>query len=996
MKTLYLARLIVLFLALGILSPNLSGQILINEYSVSNLTGFLDNYGSNEDWIELYNVGTSTINLTGFSLSDNPSQPLKWQFPAGVSLAAGGFLKIWASGRNEVTGGHYHTNFRLTQTKDEPEVIVFSNPFSSILDQVQLEITQKDHSRGRTVNGSSSWSIFTNPTPGASNNNATAYSSYSEKPQMSQPAGFYTDAISIEISANEPNTQIHYTLDGSEPILSSPVYNFPIPITQTTIVKARTISSDPMVLPGLIEFNTYFINDAHTTAILSTSSAQLDDLLNGNQSLKPFGTLEYFNKFGIRTTIGYGEFNEHGQDSWVHPQRSIDYISRDECGYNYAIRDTIISVTKRNEFQRIILRAAGDDNYPGIDTSALLRDYFVENTACKANMKLDVRKGEKGLLYVNGQYWGVYGYREKVNDHDFTQYYYNQGKYDIYFLMLWGGSWAEYGGPAAWSDWNSLHDFAKNNDMSIQENFEYVKARLDYTSLVDYILINSFVVCSDWINWNVGWWRGTNPEGDHLKWGYTLWDEDATFNHYINYTGVPGTLPTVSPCFPEGLTNDPEQHIVLLNKLRNNAEFNQYYITRYLDLYNTVFRPERMIAYLDTIETIMKPEMPRHIQRWGGSMDEWLTNVQKIRNFVTTRWNYLPTGLKACYNLNGPYEFSVDAEPAAMGHVQLNSLTLNSFPWQGSYFGGVDTKLSAIPNDINYEFDYWELSNHTALPNDTSSEITINLTTWENVVAHFKPKVYADSLVINEINYNSADDFNTEDWIEFYNPHPYQLNISNWVFKDEDDQHSFVFPEGTLIDPAGYLVLCRDTALFKPLFPEATNFIGNMDFGLSGGGELIRLYNESGALVDTVHYLDESPWPTEPDGNGPTLELIAPHLDNSLAENWMASPLHGTPGAMNSLMVGMPKLATRVKPQIKLMIYPNPVSDYAIIELNTRAYFKSAKVEIFNLFGEKVREVDEFNTNSIKINCKNLTSGIYSVRLLSDENQYARGKMIVK
>ncbi len=996
MKNIYSARLIAFLITFLSFSFGSSGQVVINEYSVSNISYMLDNYGNNEDWIELYNAGTTTASLTDFSLSDKISEPLKWQFPAGVSLAAGGFIKVWASGRNEVSSGHYHANFKLTQTKDEPENIVFSNPFGAILDQVELEITQKNHSRGRTINGGVNWAIFTNPTAGSSNNNATAYLSYSAKPQMSLPAGFYAEPITLEITTNEPISQIHFTIDGSEPTGASPVYNFPITISQTTIVNARAISSDPSVLPGLIEFNTYFINDVHTTAIISASAAQLDDLLNGNQSLRPFGTFEYFNKFGERTTIGYGEFNEHGQDSWVHPQRSIDYISRDECGYNYAIRDTIISLTERDEFQRIILRAAGDDNYPGIDTAALLRDIFVQNTACKAGMKLDVRKGQKGLLYVNGIYWGVYGYREKVNDHDFTQFYYNQGKYDIYYLMLWGGSWAEYGGQAAWNDWNTLHDFAKFNDMSNQENFEYVKERLDYTSLIDYILINSFVVCSDWINWNVGWWRGTNPEGGHQKWGYVLWDEDATFNHYINYTGVPGTSPYVSPCFPEGLTNDPEQHILLLNKLRNNAEFNQYYISRYIDLYNTAFRPERMIGYLDTIAGLMEPEMPRHIQRWGGNMQEWQNNVHKIRNFVTTRWNYLPTGLKDCYDLNGPYEFSLNVEPSGMGKIQLNSLELSAFPWQGSYFGGVDTKLTAIPADINYEFDYWEVTNNAVSPNLTSPEITMNLTTWDNVVAHFKPKLYTDSLVINEIMYNPADDFNTDDWVEFYNPMQNDLDISNWVFKDEDDEHVFAFPEGTIIPTAGYLVLCKDSELFSGLFPEVTNFVGDMSFGLSGSGELIRLYDETGALVDTVYYLDDEPWPNEPDGEGPTLELVAPHLDNALAQNWMASPLQGTPGAMNSMMVGIKQNEVKQKSVLKLMVYPNPVTNNAIISLSSREQVSQGQLQIFDMFGSKVMEINDLNTNSIKIDCKNLSSGVYSLRLNFNTDQSIRGKMVVR
>jgi len=169
-----------------------------------------------------------------------------------------------------------------------------------------------------------------------------------------------------------------------------------------------------------------------------------------------------------------------------------------------------------------------------------------------------------------------------------------------------------------------------------------------------------------------------------------------------------------------------------------------------------------------------------------------------------------------------------------------------------------------------------------------------------------------------------------------------------------------------------------------------------MSFGLSGSGELIRLYDKTGALVDTVYYLDESPWPTEPDGDGPSLELIAPHLDNGYGENWMASPLHGTPGAMNSMMVGVSENENKTNHPIKLMIYPNPVTSEAIVELNTRENFKNAQIEVFNIYGSKIIEINDLNTNSIQFDCENLPSGIYSVRLIFNENQSLWGKMVVK
>jgi hypothetical protein len=128
-------------------------QVVINEYSVSNRNTVLDNYGEHEDWIELYNTGASSADIGGYHLSDKPDNPLQWAIPAGVTIPSHGHLIIWASGRNVSGGGSYHTNFRLTQTKANPDWIVFSDPAGVILEQIPLENTQSDHSRGRTISG---------------------------------------------------------------------------------------------------------------------------------------------------------------------------------------------------------------------------------------------------------------------------------------------------------------------------------------------------------------------------------------------------------------------------------------------------------------------------------------------------------------------------------------------------------------------------------------------------------------------------------------------------------------------------------------------------------------------------------------------------------------------------------------------------------------------------------------------------------------------------
>ena len=156
-------------------------------------------------------------------------------------------------------------------------------------------------------------------------------------------------------------------------------------------------------------------------------------------------------------------------------------------------------------------------------------------------------------------------------------------------------------------------------------------------------------------------------------------------------------------------------------------------------------------------------------------------------------------------------------------------------------------------------------------------------------------------IVINEINYNSTDNFDSDDWVEIYNNSNDTIDIGSWLLKDEDDDHIFTAPSNIKILPEQYIIFCKDTIKFTELFPDVESYYGNLGFGLSGGSDLVRLFDNTGSLVDTVRYDDYDPCPLSADGNGPTLELKHPTLDNALWESWSASEGYGTPGAQNSV-----------------------------------------------------------------------------------------------
>jgi len=106
-----------------LLSPGLvlaQGTLVISEFVAANTSGaplseseLLDEDGESSDWIEIWNPSSEAVNLEGWFLTDDPDELTKWEFPA-VEVAAGGFLVVFASGKNERDpAGALHTNFAL-------------------------------------------------------------------------------------------------------------------------------------------------------------------------------------------------------------------------------------------------------------------------------------------------------------------------------------------------------------------------------------------------------------------------------------------------------------------------------------------------------------------------------------------------------------------------------------------------------------------------------------------------------------------------------------------------------------------------------------------------------------------------------------------------------------------------------------------------------------------------------------------------------------------
>lgn len=721
-----------------LLVTSLQAQVVINEFSAANYSDVADNYGDFEDWIELYNAGATAVDLGGYFLSDNASNPDKWEIPAGTTINAGGFLRFWCSGRDEVSGSNYHTSFKITQTVVDEDVVFTAPDGVTILDvQYIEEPNQKNHSWGRYPNGSDNWYIYTDPSPNASNG-ATHYGAYAIKPDMEPNSGNYTGSVTVSITSPQPDVTIRYTTNGSWPTAASPVYTGPITLDETTVMRVVGFHADGDTLQSWCSTNTYFIDESTNVPVISISGEEVDDLLNGNGWLHPIGSFELFDENFVLQDEAIGEFNEHGNDSWAYDQRGFDWIVRDQFGYDNDIDlDFFSDVTDRTGYQRLIVKAAANDNYPESSGGAHVRDAYVHHLSQLGGLDLDERSTFFCLVFLNGNYWGVYDCREKVDDNDYTDYYYKQDEYEMDFIKCWGGTWAEFGTMA---DWDPFVNFVTTNDMTDPANYAYVTDNLNVLSLIDYIQVNTVSVCKDWLNWNTGWWRGYDPDGGALTWRYILWDNDATFGHYINYTGIPDDSPDADPCDPFGLYVDPNGHVDMVNALLENEDFFSLYVNRFADMNATTYSCDMMLSVLDSMMSVIEPEMERHTDKWGGTYSGWMSNYEDLYEFIEERCAYLEVeGMEDCFDTPAyPIEVQIDP-PGSDNEVKVNTIIPADFPFSAVYFGGVTFNLTALPAS-GYIFDHWEFLHNT--PSSTTDEaITVGLESSDTIVAYFTADV---------------------------------------------------------------------------------------------------------------------------------------------------------------------------------------------------------------------------------------------------------------
>ena len=821
--------------------------------------------------------------------------------------------------------------------------------------------------------------FYTDTTPNAQNANTQFLGAIQNEVIFSENGGLKTQPISLSLSGNQANQVIRYTIDGSTPNEQSLTYNGTINISENTSVRARIYA--PNYLPSKTGTESYILGANHNIDImlLSVKPGDFFDDDYGIYVFGPEGTYSYdIPYFGANfwedweRPIHFSFYENNSDESakfnagvrifggWSrgqNGQRSLAFYARGQYGDSKFEHSFFDNVTYDN-FEAFVLRNSGQDWL-----RSSMKDIML--TSLLRGSELDFQDYNPVATYINGEYWGMYNMREKINEHMLASKH-NLNADEITLLTnnaeVIEGSNQEY---------TQIIDYINSYDLSDDTNFEFIRDKIDLKNYTLYQASNIYINNTDWPGNNIKFWKHQD-----VKWRWIMYDTDFGFGPFWNISNYwEDTLSFALDPDGQGWPNPPWSTL-LFRKLTTNIGFRNQFINRYADELNTRFLPNNVINHIDETYAIIEPEILAHYNRWKddpsvideiwdiyGYVDYYVDNM---KDFAVNRHPVVKEHIKQQFGLPDYHPLNITNLDTSQGYVEVNeNLSIQEDSWSGDYFETVPVKLTAIA-EFGYEFSHW--SGDLFSENET---IEVSLTEAIHIIPNFSSTNATTAIVINEINYRSSPDFNADDWIELYNPNSSSIDLSNWQIKDNDDSHVFIIPQGTLIEGDGYLVIVKDEFDFTSVYPNII-YIGELGFGL-GSSDSVRLYNSTGTIQDVVAYESVTPWPICADTTGNTLELITSNVDNSLPENWDCVNENGSPNRINSQTQSVEDFSND-----SILVYPNPVKSIVYIGQTNDKF----DIEVYSILGQKVASVMATN----QLDLSRYDEGVYFLRIKIKNN----------
>ncbi len=600
----------------------LCGDVYISEVAASatHFQRYMNK--SMYEYIEIYNRGEKTIDLSGYTIAESGGGSYVLE---EMSINPNGYLLLSLKGYAQ-TGSEDLRESGMSLNSSGEEILLM-NAQGQVVDYFDTGYLLGDYSSGRIIGDEETRVFFKEKTPGKENS-GSIYTSYSEKPSFSHEGGMADGPILLLMSAPE-DAVIYYTLDGNLPTQSGDIYTQPISIEKDTVVRAVALEEGK--LPSQIENKTYILERKHELPIVCLTSppaylfyeasgiyANGEGYGRGNY---PYFKSNYF--IDLERPISFEYYDENGQAALA-----FDAGVQIAGGYSRAVNQKSLVVRLRDEyglseveypffesgastFRHIYLRNGGQDGW-----KTKIRDCFIQNSMAELGT-VDTKRGRPVAVYINGEYWGMYNLRDKLNDeHLAIKYGIDQDKLNIISEY----STAKKGSNA---EWMQLREFCQTHDFRIQENYDYLVSQIDLQSFIDYIIAETFYGNVD--THNITFWKA-DIEGS--KWRPMMFDMDLSIRG-VGYSMVNMYLGKTGLGF----------HAHIIKSLAKNESFKQVFIQRYSYVLNNVFTEEYFNREINLLEDEIRLEMEYHVDRWNrpSSMEYWQECMDVFKAGVLSR-----------------------------------------------------------------------------------------------------------------------------------------------------------------------------------------------------------------------------------------------------------------------------------------------------------------------------------------------------------------------
>lgn len=573
------------------------------------------------DMVEIFNGTDEAIDLSKYFLSDKGSDPFLYRLPE-ITLGSGEYYVIYCDA--DVSGA------APIGISSDGENIWLTREDGYISDALAVPAIPVNRGWGRYENR-----LVYFATPTISKANTDGYETITKTPLASSPSGIYTESLDITLSGDGI---IYYTTDGSAPTTSSAKYNGEvIKVDKNTSIRAIAYGGDK--IPSYSVTYNYFINmPEYTLPVMKIS--MLDDDLFGSS-----GIYTNYNGKGERLAncAFYIDGNEEfsidcgikvfGAYSRRFPKKSFQLEFRKQYGKG-RLEYRIFENLNIDSFSNIVLRSGSQNSYY---TDSMIVDEYVTSLAAQSGNMTEVlvQSYRPCHLYLNGEYWGIYFIREKIDD-DFVADHFGVSKGSV-TVIDWTNSLKAGSSKQGWNDiWYNI--YTRKRNFSNDENYKWLADQLDLESFADMIIMRMWTGDMDLANIRAF----KSPEYDDGKWHFILYDND------ISFRGTAAICSRFNVFLNDGRY---KQTHALFRALMENSQFREYFLARLAFHLNNTICPEKAHAHLDSMIAELENDMPYQIARWKnnnssdmvhmGSMDRWRKNLSTLRSWtdeVRVQW----------------------------------------------------------------------------------------------------------------------------------------------------------------------------------------------------------------------------------------------------------------------------------------------------------------------------------------------------------------------